>query len=287
MGELYQKMSQDLAIKNLAEGTREQYLRCCCVFARYHMRSPREMGLGEIKDYLGQLVREGAGPEKLKMHVAGLKFLYGITLDREEIAKKIPWPKVPHKKPDILSLSEVERLLEAAMSASQVSAVVSMAAYGAGLRISEACRLRPEDIDSARKLIHVRLGKGGKDRYVMLSERLLEILRGYWAQVRPQGGWLFPGHKAGKPITRSAVEKALDVAAAKAKLRKKVTPHLLRHSFATHLLEDGTDIRVIQVLLGHSSIRTTARYTQVSERHIGSVRSPLDKLRVRRVRARR
>jgi len=287
MGELYQKMSQDLAIKNLAAGTRDQYLRCCGGFARYHMRSPREMGLGEIKDYLGQMVREGAGPEKLKMHVAGLKFLYGITLDREEIAKKIPWPKVPHKKPDILSPSEVERLLEAAMSASQVSAVVSMAAYSAGLRISEACRLRPEDIDSTRKLIHVRLGKGGKDRFVMLSPRLLEILRGYWVQVRPQGGWLFPGRKPGKPITRNAVEKAIDVAAAKAKLRKKVTPHLLRHSFATHLLEDGTDIRVIQVLLGHSSIRTTARYTQVSERHIGSVKSPLDKLRVRRVRARR
>jgi integrase/recombinase XerD len=287
MGELYQKMSQDLAIKNLAAGTRDQYLRCCCGYVRYHMRSPKEMGLVEIKDYLGRMVCQGASPEKLKMHVAGLKFLYGITLDRQEIAEKIPWPKVPHKKPDILSLSEVERLLDAAMSASQVSAVVSMAAYSGGLRISEACRLRPEDIDSARKLIHVRLGKGGKDRFVMLSERLLEILRGYWVQVRPQGGWLFPGRKAGKPITRSAVEKALDVAAAKAKLRKKVTPHLLRHSFATHLLEAGTDIRVIQVLLGHSSIRSTARYTQVSARHLGSVKSPLDKLRVRRVRARR
>jgi integrase/recombinase XerD len=287
MGELYQKMSQDLAIKNLAVGTREQYLRCCTEFARYHMRSPREMGLGEIKDYLGRLVVQGAGPEKLKMHVAGLKFLYGTTLDRKVIADKVPWPKVPHKKPDILSLSEVERLLGAAMSASQIPAVLSMAAYGAGLRVSEACRLRPEDIDSARGLIHVRLGKGGKDRYVMLSPRLLEILRGYWVNVRPQGGWLFPGRKAGKPITRNAVEKAIDVAAAKAKLRKKVTPHLLRHSFATHLLEAGTDIRVIQVLLGHSSIRSTARYTQVSERHIGAVKSPLDKLRVPPVRARR
>jgi len=287
MGELYQKMSQDLAIKNLAEGTRKEYLRCCCGFVRYHMRSPREMGLPEVKDYLGQMVRQGAGPEKLKMHSAGLKFLYGVTLDRPDIAEKIPWPKVPQKKPDVLSLSEVERLLDAAMSASQVPAVVSMAAYGAGLRISEACRLRPEDIDSGRKLIHVRLGKGGKDRYVMLSERLLEILRGYWVQVRPQGGWLFPGRKAGKPITPHAVGKALHAAATKAKLRKKVTPHLLRHSFATHLLEEGTDIRVIQVLLGHSSIRTTAGYTQVSERHIGQVKSPLDKLRVRRVRARR
>jgi integrase/recombinase XerD len=287
MGELYQKMSQDLALKNLAEKTRAEYLRCCCGYVRYHMRSPKEMGLGEIKDYLGRMVCQGASPEKLKMHVAGLKFLYGITLDRKEIAEKIPWPKVPHKQPDILSLSEVERLLDAVMSTSQVSAVVSMAAYGGGLRISEACRLRPEDIDSARKLIHVRLGKGGKDRFVMLSERLLEILRGYWVQARPAGGWLFPGRKAGEPITRTAVAHAIHAAATKAKLRKKVTPHLLRHSFATHLLESGTDIRVIQVLLGHSSIRSTARYTQVSERHIGSVKSPLDKLRVRRVRARR
>jgi site-specific recombinase XerD len=287
MGELYQKMSQDLAIKNLAAGTREQYLRCCCDFVRYHRRSPKEMGLTEIKDYLGRLVCQGASPEKLKMHVAGLKFLYGVTLDREKIAGKIPWPKVPHRKPVILSLSEMEQLLDAAMSASLVPAVVSMAAYSAGLRISEACRLRPEDVDSARKLIHERLGKGGKDRYVMLSERLLEILRAYWVQVRPQGGWLFPGRKAGEPITRGAVAKALHEATTKAKLRKKVTPHLLRHSFATHLLEAGTDIRTIQVLLGHSSIRSTARYTQVSARHIGRVKSPLDKLRVRRVRARR
>jgi len=280
MGELYQKMEQDLAIKNLAPVTRKEYLRCCCGFARYHMRSPREMGLTEIKDYLGQMVRQGASPETLKMHSAGLKFLYGITLDRKQIAEKIPWPKVPHKKPDILSLAEVERVLDAAMSASQIPAMVSIAAYGAGLRITEACRLRPGDIDSARRLIHVRQGKGRKDRYVMLGDRLLEILRGYWRQVHPQGDWLFPGRKAGKPITRDTVEKALKVAAVRAKLRKKVTPHLLRHSFATHLLEAGTDIRVIQVLLGHGSIRTTARYTQVSERHIASVKSPLDKLKV-------
>jgi integrase/recombinase XerD len=281
MGELYQKMAQDLAIKNLAKRTREQYLRCCQGFAAYHMRSPREMGLPEIKDYLGRMVDLGATPEKLKMHVAGISFLYGVTLDREEVARKIPWPKVPQKKPDILSLSEVERVLEAVLSASPVSAMVAVTAYGGGLRISEACHLRPEDVDSERGLIHIREGKGGKDRYVMLSERLLEMLRGYWGKVRPQGGWLFPGQKAGKPITDSAVRQALGVAARKAKLRKKVTPHLLRHSFATHLLEAGTDIRVIQVLLGHSSIRTTARYTQVSERHIGSVKSPLDKLQVR------
>jgi site-specific recombinase XerD len=158
-------------------------------------------------------------------------------------------------------------------------AVVSIAAYGAGLRVTEACRLQPGDIDSKRMLIHVRQGKGKKDRYVMLSPRLLEILRGYWVKASPKGDWLFPGRKPGRPLTPTSVRKALDAAAKRAKLRKKVTPHLLRHSFATHLLEAGTDIRVIQVLLGHSSIRTTARYTQVSARHIASVQSPLDRIR--------
>ena len=278
MGELYQKMEQDLAIKNLAFGTREQYLRCCCGFVRYHMRSPRQMGLAEVKDYLGLLVRQGASPEKLKMNVAGLKFLYGVTLDRQEVADKLPWPKVPHRKPDILSLSEVNRFLGKAMAGSPTAAVVAMAAYGGGLRVTEACRLQPGDIDSERMLIHVRLGKGKKDRYVMLSQRLLEVLRAYWVRVHPKGRWLFPGRKKDRPLTPSAVERATREAARAAKLRKRVTPHVLRHSFATHLLEAGTDIRVIQVLLGHSSIRTTARYTQVSQRHIGTVQSPLDRL---------
>ena len=282
MGELYQRMERDLAIKNLAKGTREQYLRCCTLFAAYHMVSPREMGLEEIKEYLGYLLETGASAEKLKMHIAGLKFLYGVTLDRKDVAEKIPWPKVPHKKPDILSLSEVERLL-AASTASLVPAVVSMAAYAGGLRISEACRLQREDIDSERMLIHVRLGKGRKDRFVMLSENLLMVLRAYWKKVQPQGDWLFPGRKKGEPISRTAVDKALKTAAKKAGIKKRITPHLLRHSFATHLLEAGTDIRVIQVLLGHTSIRTTARYTQVSARHIGSVKSPLDQIRVPRV----
>jgi site-specific recombinase XerD len=275
-----------LAIRNLAVGTREQYLRCCTLFAGYHMVSPRDLGIEEVKEYLGHLLETGAGPEKLKMHVAGLKFLYGVTLGRKDVAEQIPWPKVPHRKPDILSLSEVERLLAAGVER-PIPAMVSMAAYAGGLRIGEACRLQRRDIDSARMLIHVRLGKGGKDRFVMLSEQLLLLLRAYCKAVRPQGEWLFPGRKAEMPISHSAVEKALATAARKAGLEKRVTPHLLRHSFATHLLEAGTDIRVIQVLLGHTSIRTTARYTQVSARHIGSVRSPLDSIRVPQVRVRR
>lgn len=279
MGELYQKMTRDLALKNLAEPTRREYLRCCRLYAAYHMVSPRQMGLEQIKEYLGHLLERGVSAANLKMNVAGLKFLYGVTLDRKDVAEKISWPKVPHKMPDVLSPKEVERLL-AAGAVHVIPAMVSITAYAAGLRIGEARRLQPQDIDSQRMLIHVRLGKGRKDRFVMLSEQLLLLLRAYWRTVRPQGEWLFPGRKKGRPISRSTVGKALKEAAQKAGITKRVTPHLLRHSFATHLLEAGTDIRVIQVLLGHSSIRTTARYAQVSAKHIGSVKSPLDALRL-------
>jgi site-specific recombinase XerD len=268
-------MAQDLKLKNLAEKTQKTYLRCCTGFAGYHMRSPRELGETAIKEYLGHLQLKGAGPEKLKMHVAGLKFLYGVTLDRAKVAERLPWPKVPHKKPDILSGTEVTKLLGAVTSL--VPAMALMTAYGAGLRITEVCKLRVEDIDGKRKLIKVRLGKGRKDRYVMLADRLLEALRQYWAKVRPEG-WLFPGRQKGKHLHPTTVQWALKEAARAVKLKKRVTPHVLRHSFATHLLETGNDIRVIQVLLGHASIRTTARYTQVSNKLIGSTKSPLDLL---------
>jgi site-specific recombinase XerD len=239
------------------------------------MKSPRELGELAIKQFLGHLALVGTGPEMLKMHVAGLKFLYGVTLDRPNVAKRIPWPKVPQKKPDILSGSEVAKLLKAVRSLVPKMALTT--AYGAGLRVSEACRLKVEDIDGKRKLIHVRCGKGGKDRYVMLADRLLEGLREYWVRVRPEG-WLFPGATEGRPLSPDAVRKALERATKATKLKKRVTAHALRHAFATHLLESGTDIRIIQVLLGHASIRTTARYTQVSNKLIASTKSPLDLL---------
>jgi integrase/recombinase XerD len=283
VGELYQKMARDLKLKNLAGTTQSEYLRCCFHFARYHMRSPAEMGEGAIKEYLAHLQLKGAGPETLKMNVAGLKFLYGVTLDRPKVAARLPWPKVPKRKPDILSAAELEKVLSAVTSL--VPAMALLTAYGAGLRVSEVCRLRVEDIDSGRGLIHVRLGKGGKDRYVMLAERLLVALRAYWAKAKPQDGWLFPGRNKGKPLSPDAVRKALNEAVRSAKLKKRVTTHSLRHAFATHLLEAGTDIRVIQVLLGHASIRTTARYTQVSARHVASVKSPLDLLGTKRGRS--
>lgn len=283
MGEVYDKMLRDLKLKCLAEKTQKEYLRCCAGFVRYHMKSPRELGETAIKEYLAHLQLKGAGPETLKMNVAGVSFLYKVTLDRPKVVERVPWPKVPHKKPDILSGSELEKVLSKV--ASLVPAMALMTAYGAGLRVSEACRLRVEDIDSKRGLIHVRLGKGKKDRYVMLASRLLWALRGYWMQVRPEGGWLFPGRKSGTPLTSGAVNKALGEAVRAAKLKKRVTAHTMRHSFATHLHELGTDIRTIQVLLGHASIRTTARYAQVSQKQIAAVKSPLDVLGTRRAAA--
>ena len=280
MGELYQRMSQDLKLKNLAPATQKEYLRCCREYARYYMRSPAELGETAVKQYLAHLLLKGAGPETLKMHVAGLRFLYGVTLNRPKVAERLPWPKVPHKKPDILSGSEVDKILCGVTS--PVSAVALMTAYGAGLRISEVTRLRVEDIDSKRGLIHVRLGKGNKDRYAMLPERLLAALRGYWRKVHPQEDWLFPGRNKGAHVTPTAVRKALKQAVRSAKLKKRVTVHSLRHAFGTHLLEMDTNIRVIQELLGHASIRTTARYTHVSAKHIASVKSPLDILGTKR-----
>lgn len=278
MGATKEKMARDLALRNLAAPTRKEYLRCCCTFVRYYMKPPEELGETAIKEFLAHLLLRGAGPETLKMYVAGLKFLYGVTLDRPKVAARLLWPKVPHKKPDILSGTEVEELLRAAVAASLVSAMALTTAYGAGLRNSEVCRLRPEDIDSRRGIIHVRLGKGGKDRYVMLSPRLLAALRAYWAKVRPSGGWLFPGKVKGRPLTPDALNKALQAATRAVKLKKRVTAHSLRHAFATHLLETGNDIRLIQVLMGHASIRTTARYAQVSRKHIARATSPLDLL---------
>ena len=276
MGELYDRMARDLKLRNLAEKTQREYLRCCSGFVRYHMKSPRELGETAIKQYLMHVQLRGAGPETLKMNVAGLKFLYGVTLDRPKVAERVPWPKVPHRKPDILSGTEVENLLNAVSSLIPKMALTT--AYGAGLRLSEVCRLKVGDIDSKRGVIHVRLGKGGKDRYVILPNRLLLALRAYWVHVRPKGDWLFPGLKPGLPLTQDAVRKALERATRAMKLTKRVKAHGLRHAFATHLLETGTDIRTIQVLLGHASIRTTARYAQVSAKHIAAVKSPLDLL---------
>lgn len=276
MGKLRDDMERDLALKNYAKKTRGQYVSCAANFARHFNRSPVEMGLEEVKSFLQSLENNGSSPERRKMHAAGLKFLYAVTLNRPEVAAAIPLPKVPHTEPDILSGTEVALVLSKVQGLK--CRVVLATAYAAGLRLSEACRLGVADIDSKRCVIHVRRGKGGRDRFVMLSERLLVTLRDYWMAMRPGGRYLFPGRNPLEPLSTTTPRKALDVAVKEAGLKKKVTPHLLRHSFATHLLELGTGIRDIQALLGHKSLSTTAHYTQVDSRRIAAVKSPLDLL---------
>ncbi len=277
MAQLRDKMEAELKLRRYSDKTVTEYLRCATQFTAYFMRPPESMGEPEIQAFLLHLLHHK--PEATathKMNVAALKFLYGCTLDRPQVAKRIPWPKVCSKLPDILSPGEVEAVLAAVPSLKCRAVLMTM--YGAGLRISEACSLKTTDIDKARGVIHVRDGKGGKDRLVMLSGRLYSFLRHYWKADQAQGPQLFPGETPSGCITHEAVRKALEVAVQRVGLKKHVTPHVFRHCFATHLLEAGDDLRTIQVLLGHSSLRTTCRYTRVSTAHIGRTISPLDRL---------
>jgi integrase/recombinase XerD len=277
MGKLREKMTEDLLLRRYAPSTRERYLSCARAFVAYHRRPPEQMGEQEVRQFLLHLALEKqVGAATQKMHVAAVKFLYAETLGRPEVVAAIPWPKVKQKLPAILSGSEMDRLLSAIESVKHRAIV--MTAYGSGLRISEVCTLRADDIDSKRMLLHLRNAKGGRDRYVTLPERVLFTLRHYWKTERPKGTELFPGQRPGMCISEDAVRAKLHEAARKAKLDKRVTPHCLRHSFATHLLEIGTDVRVIQMLLGHRSIRTTARYTRVTDKHIARITSPIDVL---------
>lgn len=277
MGQLRDRMAEDLKLRRYKPSTCDKYLRCARAFVAYHRRPPQEMGVDEVRGFLLHLVSERkVSPATHHLYVAAIKFLYATTLKRPEVVVEIPWPKVPQKLPRILSGTEVEALFDAVGSVKYRT--IALLAYGAGLRIAEACSLDVEDIDSKRNLIHVRDSKHGRDRYVMLSPRVLLALRAYWRATRPTGSKLFPGQTPGSSISHGAVRQALRQAAQQCNLHKRVTPHILRHSFATHLLELGTDVRVIQVLLGHKSIRTTARYAQVSQAHVGRTRSPLDTL---------
>jgi integrase/recombinase XerD len=277
MGQIRERMEADLKLKGFSPTTSKEYLLRARHFVAYYRRSPEELGEGEVRQFLLHLVEErGVRAATHRMYVAALRFLFVVTLKRPEVVASIPWPKVPRPLPDILSGKEVEKLLSTVRSIKHRALL--MTAYGAGLRISEACTLEVGDIDSKRMMIHVREGKRGKDRYVMLSQKLLDTLRLHWRRLHPRGRYLFPGAFPGAPITPSAVSLMLRKAVAAAGLTKRVTFHALRHGFATHLLEAGEDIRTIQRLLGHTSIQTTARYTAVSKAHIARTRSPLDML---------
>lgn len=277
MGQLREKMKEDLALRAYRPSTMSEYVRCAAVFALHFKRSPAAMGEREVREFLLHLINvKKMKPASHKMYVAALKFLYGITLGRPDVMLRVPYPRVPRTLPDILSGTEVEALLGAVASIKHCAILTT--AYATGMRISEACGLQVTDIDSRRGLIHIRDGKRGRDRFVMLSARLLVLLRTYWKTMRPTGPLLFPGQDPAQCISAEAVRDALKKAVAQTGLHKRVTPHVLRHTFATHLLESGQDIRVIQVLLGHGSLKTTSRYTQVSQKHVGRTTSPLDLL---------
>jgi integrase/recombinase XerD len=277
MGELRDRLIKDLKLRRCSRHTQRKYASCVRGFIAYHRRPADQMGLDEVRAFLLHLIEERkSAPATHHQYVAALKFLYGVTLDRREIADAIPWPRVPATLPDVLSGTEVEALLEAIPSVKYRAIVLT--AYGAGLRIGEVCVLSVSDIDSKRKLIHIRDAKHGQDRYVMLGERVLLTLRTYWRATKPAGPALFPGVRAGTCVSEASVRRALERAAAHCKVDKRVTPYVLRHSFATHLLELGTDLRVIQALLGHRSITTTVRYTRVSSALIGRTESPVDVL---------
>ena len=274
---LRRRMTEDMTVRNLSPATQRSYVHAVAKFSRYFGRSPDQLGLEEIRTYQVHLVAKGISWPALNQTVCALRFFYGVTLGRAELPERIPHAREPRKLPVVLSADEVVRFLEAVPGLKSRTALTT--AYGAGLRASEAVHLKLTDIDSGRMVIRVEQGKGGKDRYAMLSAQLLTILRGYWRLAQPCH-WLFPGRDDSKPIDPQVLHGACRSACKAAGLAKRVTVHTLRHSFATHLLEAGTDIRIIQVLLGHNNMSTTARYTRVADTTIRSTASPLDRLRL-------
>jgi site-specific recombinase XerD len=274
MGRLYDQMARDLKLRNYCARTQKSYLYYASRFVRHCGRAPAELGKEDVLRFLLDRQAAGESPASLKMYVAALKFLFGTTLARPAEVEHIPWPKVVQQLPAVVSRAEVEALLGAVEPL--VCRMVVMTAYGTGLRVSETLALETGDIDAAKGLLHVRRGKGGRERYVMLPHRLLETLRQYWRLARPPGPLLFPGQDRSKPLCPDTVRRAVHCAAASVGISRRVTMHAFRHSFATHLLEAGEDLRTIQVLLGHRSIRNTARYLQVTTQHLARVRSPLD-----------
>jgi integrase/recombinase XerD len=276
MRRLRDKMREDLALRGMSENTSANYVGCARRFADYFRRSPCVLGASEIRAFLLALVERGVRPRTFNVYVAALTFLYRFTLGLPERVAALPRMRVPMHVPTVLTGAEVERILVAIGSAKHRALV--MLAYGAGLRVGEACRLRVEDIDAKRMLLHVRTTKRGRERHVMLSARLLQALRAYWKRARPTGPYVFPGRGAGATLTRKAVHRAIVRAVRRAGISKRVSPHTLRHSFATHLLERGTDLRTLQVLLGHASLHSTTAYLHVSTARVQSIASPLDTL---------
>jgi integrase/recombinase XerD len=277
MTPLRQRMIEDMQVRNLALNTQDSYTRQVSQFARHFKKSPEDLGPEDIRTYQVYLTNEKKlATGSIVIAVSALRFLYRITLQKDWLFEQvIPAPKRPQTLPVVLSPEEALRFLGAVQQRKH-HAILS-ACYAAGLRVSEAVSLKPTDIDSRRMVIRVEQGKGRKDRYVMLSTRLLQIMRDWWQQRKPRH-WLFPGAVAGNHITTDAVEDACKKAHRICRIPKPITPHSLRHAFAVHLLERGTDVRTIQLLLGHRSLATTARYLRIATVKVCSTTSPLDLL---------
>jgi integrase/recombinase XerD len=277
MTSLRQRLTEDMQVRNLALNTQMSYVQQVSLFARHFNKSPEQLGPDDIRAYQVYLTNEKKlAPGSVLIAVAALRFLYKVSLKRDwQFEDVIPAPKKPQRLPVVLSPDEVLQFLGCIDSMKHRAILTTC--YAAGLRISEVVSLKTEDIDSQRMVIRVDQGKGQKDRYVMLSPTLLEILRTWWRVNKPRH-WLFPGDIPGRHISKDAVELACQKARRLCGIRKPITPHLLRHGFAVHLLESGTDVRTIQLLLGHRSLATTARYLRIATSKVCSTSSPLDLL---------
>ena len=276
MGALRAKMEQDLLIRGLAPLTQEAYLRAVVGLSKYYNRAPDTLSEQEVQAYLAYLIQErGLAWSSLNVAVHGLRFFYEVTLGRSRTHFTIPTAKTPAKQPQILSRPEVARLLDAVPN--RKHRALLMTTYAAGLRVSEVIKLKVTDLDSERQAIRVEHGKGGKDRYTLLSDRLLEELRGYWRVYRPTP-WLFPARGSQHPLTRTSAASAYRKAKRRAGIHKVGGIHSLRHAFATHLLEAGIDLPTIQAWLGHDSIRTTSRYLHIVQGGGAAQRAALDLL---------
>jgi site-specific recombinase XerD len=276
MTALRRRMIEDMTLRNFASRTIEVYVERVVTFARYFHTSPSRLGPEHIRGYLLHLIQERhVSWSYYNQARCALQFLYRVTLGQQWVVDDVVCPKQPRKLPVVLSLREVAQFLGAITQLKHRALL--MTAYAAGLRVSEVIRLRVADIDSQRMVLRIRQAKGQKDRFVVLSPRLLKLLRQYWKTIRPSD-YLFPGARPDQPLTSGSVHRVCRAARQRCGLNKHVTVHTLRHSFATHLLEDGTDLRTIQILLGHRSLSTTARYLHVATAALRSTRSPLDRL---------
>ena len=273
MSPLRRRMIEDMTIRKLAPKTQHDYVQRVKNFAAFLGRSPDTASFEDVRRYQLHLAASGAGVPTRNQNVATLRFFFRVTLRRHDIVEHTTFIREPRKLPVVLSPQQVARLLNAAPGLKYKAAL--SVAYGAGLRAAEVVALKVSDIDSGRMIVRVEQGKGGKDRNVMLSPSLLELLRTWWRAARPKG-WLFPGRDPVQPMTTRQLRRACHAAAQMAEIDKRVSLHTLRHSFATHLLEQNVDVRVIQVLLGHAKLDTTALYTQVATKTISQVMSPLE-----------